>query len=98
MHKSARLGEMFLHSYDDLGIADTLGPEVVNDFKNRKKAIMEGIESMTLDADEKSLEQARSGATNPDWTSAIMWQNGVEWNNEKYTGENANHYIQWHTR
>ena len=98
LHKSARLGEMFLHSYDDLGIADTLGPEVVNDFKNRKKAIMEGIESMTLDADEKSLEQARSGATNPDWTSAIMWQNGVEWNNEKYTGENANHYIQWHTR
>ncbi len=98
LHKSARVGEAFLRSYSDLGIAETLGPEIVNDFNSRKKAIMEGIESMTLEADEKALEQARAGATNPDWTSAIMWQNGVEWNNEKYTGENANHYIQWHTR
>ena len=98
LHKSARLGEAFLRAYNDLSIPETLGPDVANDFKARKKAIMEGIESMTLDADEKSLEQARSGATNPDWTSAIMWQNGVEWNKEKYTGENANHFIQWHTR
>jgi hypothetical protein len=51
-----------------------------------------------MEADEKSLEQAKSGATNPDWTTTIMWQNGGDWSREKYTSENADHYIQWRTR
>jgi hypothetical protein len=98
LHRSARIAEAFVRSYGDITIAKTLDPEIVKDFYVRKKAIIEGVESMALEADEKSMEQAKIGATNPDWTAAILWQNGGEWSREKFTSEAASHFIQWHTR
>lgn len=71
---------------------------MVKGFYVRKKSLLESVENQILEADEKSLEQAKSGATNPDWTTTIMWQNGGDWSREKYTSENADHYIQWRTR
>ena len=98
LHRAARLGEEFLRSYDDLVIAKTLDPDEVKEFTSRKKAIVETVENLTIESDEKSLEQVRSGATNPDWTSAILWQNGAEWSKAKFTSDSAAHFIQWHAR
>jgi hypothetical protein len=98
LHRTARVGEQFLKTFDQLAIAKTLDPKVVKGFYARKKSLLESVENQTMEADEKSLEQAKSGATNPDWTTTIMWQNGGDWSREKYTSENADHYIQWRTR
>jgi len=98
LHRTARIGEQFLKTFDQLAIAKTLDPKVVKGFYARKKFLLESVENQTMEADEKSLEQAKSGATNPDWTTTIMWQNGGDWSREKYTSENADHYIQWRTR
>lgn len=98
LHRAARLGEDFLKAYGDLDIAKTLDAAEVNEFVNRKKSIIETVENITIESDEKSLEQARMGATNPDWTSTIMWQNGNEWNKAKFTSETAGQFIQWHAR
>lgn len=98
LHRSARVGEKFLKSYEQLAIARTLDPKIVKDFYDRKKIILETVENQVIEDDEKSLAQAKMGATNPDWTSAIMWQNGDEWSREKFTSESAEHYIQWRTR
>ena len=98
LHRAARVGESFVKAYDRIAIAKTLDPKIVKEFYTRKTSVLESVENSSIDADEKSMEQARSGATNPDWTSAIMWQNGGDWSREKYTGENANQFIQWRTR
>lgn len=98
LHRSARVSEQFLKSYEQLSISKTLDPNIVKAFQERKKSIFESVENQALEADEKSLEQAKLGATNPDWTSTILWQNGVDWNRDKYTSESATHYIQWRTR
>jgi hypothetical protein len=98
MHRSARLGEEFLKAYDDLDIAKTLDPEDVTSFRNRKKTIIEAVDNLVLESDEKSLEQAKAGATNPDWTTAIMWQNGNDWSHPKFTSDTSGHFIQWHAR
>ena len=98
LHRAARVGEQFLKTFDQLAIAKTLDPKVVKGFYDRKKTLLEGVENQVLESDEKSLEQAKTGATNPDWTTTIMWQNGGDWSREKYTSDNADHYIQWRTR
>lgn len=98
LHKTARLGERFVKAFEQLAIAKTLDPQVIKEFYNRKKAILETVENQVMESDEKSIEQAKSGATNPDWTSAIMWQNGGDWSRERFTSENADHFIQWRTR
>lgn len=98
LHKTARLGEQFVKAFEQLSIAKTLEPQIIKDFYNRKKAILETVENQAMESDEKSIEQAKSGATNPDWTSAIMWQNGGDWSRERFTSENADHFIQWRTR
>ena len=98
LHKTARLGERFVKAFEQLSIAKTLEPQIIKDFYNRKKAILETVENQAMESDEKSIEQAKSGATNPDWTSAIMWQNGGDWSRERFTSENADHFIQWRTR
>jgi tetratricopeptide (TPR) repeat protein len=98
LHQTARVGDQFLKAFDQLSIAKTLEPKIVKDFYDRKKSILETVENQVMDSDEKSLEQASSGATNPEWTSVILWQNGSDWNRQKYTSETAEHYIQWRTR
>ncbi len=98
LHRSARVAEAFVKSYADISIAKTLDPAIIKDFYARKKEILEGVDALALEADEKSAEQAKIGATNPEWTAAIMWQNGGQWSQEKFSGEAASHFIQWHTR
>lgn len=98
LHRAARTGDDFLKAYDELDIAKTLDPEDVASFKSRKKSVIESVEKATIESDEKSLEQAKSGATNPDWTAAIMWQNGSDWSHPKFTSDSTGHFIQWHAR
>jgi hypothetical protein len=98
LHRAARVAEAFVKAYDDLSIAKTLEPATIKDFYARKKEILESVDAIALESDEKSAEQARLGATNPDWTAAIMWQNGGQWSQDKFSGEDASHFIQWHTR
>lgn len=96
LYRVARIGEEFVKAYDDLDIAKTLDPVDVKSFKDRKQSIIETVENIILESDEKSLEQARVGATNPEWTSAILWQNGGEWTKSKSTDDSGSLYIQWH--
>jgi hypothetical protein len=96
LHRAARVTEEFVKSYQDLEIASSLDPEIVKKFYARKKEIIEWADSLSLELDEKSFGLAKSGATNPAWTTAIMWQNGGEWSHESFTSEAASHFIQWH--
>jgi hypothetical protein len=98
LHRAARVSEEFVAAYQGLDIAKTLDPEIVKKFHGRKKEIIESAENLTLELDEKSYELAKSGSTNPAWTTAIMWQNGGDWSSERFTSEAASHFIQWHIR
>jgi TolA-binding protein len=98
LHRSAALGDKFVTAYTSLTIAETLAPEVVLDFTTRKTAILDSANSASLAADEKSVELARLGSSNPDWTSAILLQSGRDASAESFTRETANHFIQWHTK
>ncbi len=97
-HRAARKGEDFLKAYDDLSIAKTLDPEDVASFRNRKKSVIDTVERLIVESDEKSLEQAKSGSTNPEWNTAIMWKIGNDWSHPKFTSETTGHFIQWHAR
>ncbi len=98
LHRSAAVGDLFVTAYTNLTIPETLAPEVVKDFTTRKTAILDSANSASLAADEKSVELARLGSSNPDWTSAILLQSGRDASAESFTRETANHYIQWHTK
>jgi hypothetical protein len=98
LHRTARLGERFLAAYSELEIAKTLAPEEVTTFQNRKKSIIESVEKQIIETDEKALELANSGSTNPEWTTAILWQNGGDWSHPRFTEESMGHFIQWQAR
>jgi hypothetical protein len=94
-HRLARLSEKYLKSVSPLEIPSTLDPNDVQTFKSRKKSILETVEQRILQADERSLTEAKAGATNPDWTGAILWQNSTEWYSERVTGDTGKGFIQW---
>jgi hypothetical protein len=98
LHRSARVAEDFVTFYSDITIAKTLDPEIISNFNTRKKSTLESVDALAMEADEKSMEQANSGATNPEWTAAILWQNGGQWSQEMFSGAAATHFIQWQTR
>ncbi|MCX6119405.1 MAG: hypothetical protein NT027_17850, partial [Proteobacteria bacterium] len=96
MHRLARISDEFVESVSPLEIPQTLEPSLVQSFNLRKKSIIETAERKVILADERSLVEAKAGATNPDWTGAILWQNSAEWQSDRVTGEAGNGFVQWH--
>jgi TolA-binding protein len=97
LHRAAAVGDLFVKAYSDLTVPQNLDPDVVSVFSARKEAIVDTVNNLTLESDEKSVAQARAGATNPDWTASILLQASDDASAESFTRETANHYIQWHT-
>jgi tetratricopeptide (TPR) repeat protein len=97
MHRLARVSEKFSASVTPLDIPRTLDSSIVQPFLNRKKSILEAADTVALEADEKSVAEANAGATNPDWTGAILWQNLSDWQSVKVVGETGVGYLQWNS-
>ena len=98
LHRSAVVGDLFVTAYADLTIPETLDPGIVKAFQTRKNSILDTVNNSSLEADQKSVEQARLGSTNPDWTSTILLESGRDASAESFTRETANHFIQWHAK
>lgn len=97
MHRLARVCDQFTKSIEPLSIPATLDPADVQAFQARKRSIIDTVDAKSLSADERAVQQANAGATNPDWTGAILWQNAADWQAERVSGETGNGYIQWHS-
>lgn len=95
-YRNARMGEEFLKNMEPLDISRTLDQPEINAFLTRKKQIFETVQSRVIAADEKAEMQAKAGATNPEWTGAIMWQSDSDWQPARVSGETGNGFIQWH--
>ncbi|MCX6123938.1 MAG: hypothetical protein NTV34_04205, partial [Proteobacteria bacterium] len=96
MYQLARVSEQFTGSIAPLDIPRTLEPEMVKGFLARKKSIIDTVDAKGLAADDRSLQEANGGSTNPEWTGSILWQNASDWQSERVSGETGNGYIQWH--
>jgi hypothetical protein len=96
MHRLARVSFQYSKMIAPLDIPRTLAQTEVSAFLNRKKSIINTADQRSIAADERSLVEAKAGATHPDWTAAILWQNSTEWNSERVSGETGNGFIQWH--
>ncbi len=96
LYKSGRVGDQFVKNMEPLDISRTLDQAEVNAFLARKKQIFETVQGRVLAADERAVQQAKAGATNPEWTGPIMWQSESDWQPARVSGETGNGYIQWH--
>ena len=95
-YRNARMGEEYLKNMEPLDISRTLDQPEINAFLARKKQIFDTVQNRVMAADEKAEVQAKSGATNPEWTGAIMWQSESDWQPARVSGETGNGFIQWH--
>lgn len=96
LYQSGRIGDQFIKNMEPLDISRTLDQTEVNAFLNRKRQIFETVQGRVLAADERAEQQAKAGATNPNWTGSIMWQSQSDWQPARVSGETGNGYIQWH--
>lgn len=97
LHRLARVSDQFTTSIASLDIPRTLEPATVQEFLARKKSIIDTVDAKSLEADERSAQEAAAGSTNPDWTGAILWQNSADWQSQRVSGDTGTGYIQWHS-
>jgi TolA-binding protein len=90
----ARSAETLLDKFQDIEMPSTYDPAVVSVFTARKEQIMNSLSDVAMQYDERSVAQVANNLSMPEWTNQILWQNSVDWNFDKVSGETGNGYIQ----
>ncbi len=94
----ARLADTCLDSVNDLSINETLDQETVKAFAARKDSIENYLTQEIETADNRSVQVLAEGASSPEWTEQILWQNATDWNFSRLSGQTSNGFIQWQER
>ena len=80
---------------EDITIPESLDKKTVDKFQSRKQSIIDGLGKDEVGYNQKAYATVKLGATNPDWTQQILWENSTDWNFDRITGETGNGYIQF---
>lgn len=95
LFRIARCSEEFIASLEEISIPPSLPEAEVNNFEKRKRDVIGFAVSKAEAMDNKSIAVVLEGYTEPEWTTAIMWQNASDWDSERVTGETGEVFVQW---
>jgi len=93
--QAARLTESAFSVFEEYQMPETLAKADVDAFNQRKEAILLGMSSIMMQAENKALAEIQGGQSLPAWTQQVLWIHSNDWNFQQLTDDTGQGYLQW---